>query len=166
VRQKRKLLLYLDGVLVAEDSTAAVYNVDTNIPLVLGAIHKGGLSPINEYMDGRIDEVRIWNRALSEFEIDTKKNCAIIAPETNLLGVYNLNETAGSSANDASGNINEGSLVGFPAWSNSTVAPLCVLDMNESVVDHLVVYPNPFQNEIFLKNAAPDSKFRIFFYGG
>ena len=161
VRSKQKLYLYLDGVLVAEDSTATIYNVDTDIPLVIGAIHKGGLSPINEFMDGKIDEVRIWDIARSESEINNNKDCAIISPESNLLAVYNLNENTLTTAFDSSGNSNNGNLVNGPIFISSAVAPICLVGREELYDKQALVYPNPFQSEIYVKDVLSNTNFKI-----
>lgn len=166
VRSGKKLYLYLDGVLVKEDSTSTVYNVDTNIPLVIGALHKGGMSAISEFMNGKIDEVRIWNTARSEFEINTHKNCAITSPEPNLIGLYNLNETSGTIAYDSSGNSNNGDLENGPLWIASTVAPICASTVRESKKNLINVHPNPFLFEIYIDNVLPNSAFKIYDIAG
>lgn len=161
VRSKHKLYLYLDGVLAAQDSTETIYNVDTDIPLVIGAIHKGGLSTINEFMDGKIDEVRIWNIARSESEIVDNKDCAIISPEPNLLAAYNLNENTLTTTYDSSGNSNNGNLIEGPILTSSPVAPTCMVGIEELNDNQALVYPNPFQSEIYVKDVLSNSKFKI-----
>ena len=166
VRSRMKLYLYLDGILVAEDSTTSIYNVDTDIPLAIGAIHKGGGSPINEFMDGKIDEVRIWNTARSGFEIDDNKDCAITSPEPDLLAVYNLNETTFTTAYDSSGNSNNGDLVNGPIWISSSVATICLVGLEEFDDNQMTIYPNPFQYEIYFNNTLSNSNFKIFNVSG
>lgn len=160
VRSEEKLYLYLDGVLVKEETTATTFDVDTDLPLVLGAIHKGSSYPTNEFIDGKIDEVRIWNTARTKEEINANKNCAITTSEPNLLAVYNLNETDFSTAYDLSGNSNNGNLINGPAWSNSTVALECITSSDEIFNTQNLVYPNPFQTEIFVKSNF--DQFKIF----
>ena len=85
------MYLYLDGVLVAQGSTPSVYNVNTNIPFCIGAMNKGGLSTNNYFLNGKIDEVRIWDASKSSVEINRIKDCAVISQEPNLMASYNLN---------------------------------------------------------------------------
>lgn len=125
VRTGSNLLLYLDGVLVATASTGFTYNTDTNIPLSIGAHNKGINGITADYLDGSMDEVRIWNVARTQGEISSNMNCAITSPEPNLMAVYNLNENSGTTAGDLSGNSNDGSFVGSPMWMCSPVAPIC-----------------------------------------
>ena len=51
-----------------------------------------------------VDEVRIWDSARSLAEIQATKDSQITAPQSGLLGVWNLNEGSGSSLTDHSGN--------------------------------------------------------------
>ena len=59
-----QLLLYLDGVLVATNASASGNITGYDNPLRLGI--NGGLT---EPMDGKMDDVRIYNRALNEMEV-------------------------------------------------------------------------------------------------
>ncbi len=72
-------------------------------------------SDLSEFMNGKIDDIRIYNRALSVTEIgdlyNLKNKCT--APSTNLIGHWKLDETSGSVINDSIG-VNNGT------WSDST----------------------------------------------
>jgi len=62
------LELYVNGKLVSNE-TAKFTSSNTNIPLAIGALHRASFGITSEIFDGLIDEVRIYNRALSESEI-------------------------------------------------------------------------------------------------
>ena len=149
VRSGIYMYLYLDGVLVASDSTATVYNVNTDMPLAIGVLHKGGLASNASHMNGKIDEVRIWSVARTQTEINDFKNCAITMPEAGLVAVYNFNEGTGLAAGDSSGYSNHGTLENGPLWTTSTVANQCFskIDDNSSSTK-VIIYPNPIK-EIF-----------------
>jgi len=73
-----------------------------------------------ENFNGRIDEVRFWDRALTQCEIQTFLNCEIPGTATNLLGNYHFNQGSPGLSNlpvttltDASGNSNHLSLSNF-----------------------------------------------------
>ncbi|MFT5778398.1 MAG: hypothetical protein ACI837_001354 [Crocinitomicaceae bacterium] len=154
VREQNTAYLYINGVLVAQESTGVVYNVDTNVPLTIGAMDKLGMFPVAEFMDGKIDEVRIWNVARTVDEIIANMDCAIASPQTNLLAVYNLNETSGILASDASGFNNAGGLISSPVWVASTVALACNVEITESQLEETLVVPNPFDSEISIENPS------------
>jgi len=81
-----------------------------------------------QYLDGEIDEVRIWNYARSAGEVAANMNLQLNGNESGLIGYWNFNEGSGQSAGDASGNGNPARLgsasssdSGDPQWVVSTV---------------------------------------------
>jgi hypothetical protein len=68
-----------------------------------------------EYWHGAIDELRIWNAALSENQINAVMAGQSPLPSA-LVGYWAFDEGSGSSAHDSSGRGNDGTLVGNPVW--------------------------------------------------
>jgi fibronectin type 3 domain-containing protein len=87
------LRLYVNGTQVATRSISG--SVQTNS----SPLRIGGNSPYGEYFNGRIDEVRVYNRALTQTEIQSDMNTPIgpadITPPTTPSG---LTATAASSS--------------------------------------------------------------------
>jgi len=123
---------YLDGALVDQRTSS-----NTPLPLfpsgLYGAI--GGqwfVGGVSEPTLGSLDEVRIWNRALCQEEIQARMNCEHGVYGSGLLASYHFNQGIASGNNagvntltDASGNSYDGSLINF-ALSGATsnwVAP-------------------------------------------
>ncbi len=82
-------------------------------------------SPAGKYFDGRIDDVRIWNTARTQAEIQTNLDVNLTGAETGLAGFWNFNEGTGISANDLTANTNHGTLTdgaatGTPLWAGYT----------------------------------------------
>lgn len=121
--------IYIDGVL---DSTKTIINPTPNsAEFAIGAIYIDKLN-IQDYFKGDIDEVRIWNQALTLSQLryvmnqelekaGTLVNGAVIPNTitkneievvnwTNLKAYYNMNSYIGTHLNDVSGNGNRGSL--------------------------------------------------------
>jgi len=78
------------------------------------------------YVDGLIDEVRIYNRALSAEEIQANMHRRLAGDEPNLVGYWDFDEGEGQIVYDLSGNGNDGHLgstpkpdVRDPAWVKS-----------------------------------------------
>ena len=67
-------IFYLDGVPKGNTSTSTVGNLDNNLPLFIAASRDVGGAPPNLYFGGLIDDVRIYNRALSATEITALYN--------------------------------------------------------------------------------------------
>lgn len=101
------LRLYINGELV--DSVSANGPVTYNsYGLGLGRWHSSN----GDYLSGSLDEVRIYNRALSEGEVRSLYNWA-----PGPVGYWDFNENTGTTANDRSGNGNTGTLTNSPTWS-------------------------------------------------
>jgi PKD repeat protein len=79
--------LFVNGTQVASRAQTG------NMPVSTGALRIGGNSVWGEYFQGRIDEVRIYNRALSAAEIQTDMTSL---PPTRLLGDPPTGTTAGT----------------------------------------------------------------------
>ncbi|MCP9234375.1 LamG-like jellyroll fold domain-containing protein [Lewinella sp. JB7] len=103
------LSLYINGV-EEDTSTGTVSLIDDNsVYAKLGA-----LSNNTRYLAGQMDEVRLWSRALAaEDVIDLYDDSFTNAPSAGecLDVYYQFEESLGSTATDASGNNNDGSLL-------------------------------------------------------
>ena len=84
--------IYVDGVLVKSSGTVTQNNVANAFNLLIGARGAAGASPFNGY----IDDVRVYNRALSASEVSNLYNSAVF---TRYFYVENVCRTNDSSAN-------------------------------------------------------------------
>ncbi len=109
--------LYVDGVQVAQSFTgtgaAAAFNYSNNVPLYIGSSACG-------FFPGSLDETRIWNVARTSYEIQQTYNCEIATTAPGLIvnlhynqGIGGGTNTAVTTANDVSGNNNNGTLNSF-----------------------------------------------------
>jgi hypothetical protein len=105
------LRFYLDGN--PDGSGSLVGTLDTNDePLFIGADFPGS----GEFWNGKIDEVRIWNEALSPAHVRASMHGSASPLSRALVGSWNLNEGSGTTAADRSRFSNHGSLIGSPSW--------------------------------------------------
>ena len=111
--------LYKDGALV--DSSAATGIILQNtLPLQLGKLDWG---TTGFYMTGRLDEIRLWDVALSQTEINSWMCTPIDLTHpnyNNLMGYWRLNDGQGTIAVDQTANGNNGTLMGSTQWQIST----------------------------------------------
>ncbi len=73
VRDGLTPIIYFDGVpipLSLSLSTDKPVDVDSNLPVTVGALSAVGSGGQRRFLDGNVDEVRIWNRALAKWEVD------------------------------------------------------------------------------------------------
>ncbi|MEI6684323.1 MAG: LamG-like jellyroll fold domain-containing protein, partial [Bacteroidota bacterium] len=75
-------------------------------------------STLSEYFKGGIDEIQIWNRALTACEIGATYNMSLTGAEQNLVHYYNFNQSSGSSLTDLV-SANNGTLYNSPVWTLS-----------------------------------------------
>ena len=104
-----KLTLYVDGM---PDATATFSGTINQSDY---AVHIGGNAQrAGREFDGSIDEVRIWNSALSQAQVQANMHQRLSGSEGNLLAYYNFEQ---GNANDLSGNAHHGTLAGNPSVS-------------------------------------------------
>lgn len=113
------LRLYKNGVIVA---------TNTSVPAFTGgnSARIGSYSPANHF-SGRMDEVRIWNRALCQGEIQNNMNAEIATTANGLIANYHFNQGVASGTNtgittltDVSGSSNTGTLTNFALSGTSS----------------------------------------------
>lgn len=106
------LKLYKDGILIDSNNNVPAPNNGNDI-------HIGSFNDASNLFNGSIDEVRIWNVARTEEQINGSKNCELQASQLGLVAYYNLNQgidsgnnTSETTAIDATGT-NNGTLTNF-----------------------------------------------------
>ena len=92
--------------------------------LVFGDSPEGG----PEAFHGNLDDISLWNIALTQEEIQNIMYTPLSGNETGLVGYWNFNEGTGITAYDATSNANDGTITGA-TWSTD-VPPSTILDLN------------------------------------
>ncbi len=114
--------LIVDGVMQASGSSTASNTVENFVQYVrIGAQGVIGVDPApTEYFNGMIDDVRVWNRALTPADLASSQNCQLSGNEPGLIAYYNFNQGfVGANNNtestllDRTGNGRNGSLTNF-----------------------------------------------------
>lgn len=117
--------LYVDGELKASRAWTGTPGASTTTqPLIIGHY-----PPLNDgFFPGDIDEVRIWNRALMQTELQRDLRASLKGDEPNLIGYYRLDEGTGSVAHDSSNSAAHGALQNSPRWLASD-APIDTINL-------------------------------------
>jgi len=119
----RLRVLYRDGLVVASNTSAVVYQGTGTITL--------GRSPgAGTWFGGDLSEVRLWSAALSAADISSGMNFGMTGVEPGLLASWRLNDGSGLTADDASTNANHGTLVNAPAWVTPDLQPIDVTGLS------------------------------------
>lgn len=159
------LRLYLDGNLEASVAIGnrTLRNSDNRLRVGSGNI-------ASEFFNGDIDEVRVWDVALSVTDILATKDCELDNTQTNVVVYYKFNQgfdlvnnTAITTVTDDSGNGNNGTLTNFALtgavsnWASGsavTTGNTCplVLSSDNFAQSSLMVYPNPTKGFINIQS--------------
>ncbi len=102
---------YLDGKSDGEGVVVGPLNPNDQ-PLNIGVDFPGG----DEYQNGMIDEVKIWNAPLKETHIFAAMHGSATPYATSLVGYWRFNEGEGTIASDKSLFRNDGQLMNGPTW--------------------------------------------------
>ncbi len=106
--------IYYNGVI--QPSSSKAWNGD----LVFTAPWSiGRQADLSRFFKGKIDEVRVWNRALSQDEIRDGMCRQFSGTEQGLIGYWRMNEGTGASTADATANGSTGTLMNGTAWVES-----------------------------------------------
>jgi hypothetical protein len=168
------LKLYVNGVNVGTTSTPSYTLPTSTAPIIMGNNGYG------EIFQGKIDEVRVWNRALPQAEIQNNMNCELGSGQTGLVAYYKFNQGIDNASNttittltDSSGNTNTGTLSGFTLigttsnWTGTggvTTGNTCSTYLNVNDFEFsskLSVYPNP-SSDVFSINSDTNGKIVVY----
>jgi|GEM_PF-5128945 len=107
--------IYINGALVSTKSIGQPIPTN-NFPMGVGG--DPGFPSFN--FRGALDEVRVWNKVLTQAEIQANMNCEIQTTSDCLVANYHFNQGVAGQDNtnettltDASGNGNDGTLIGY-----------------------------------------------------
>jgi PKD repeat protein len=108
-------LFYINGVLSGTSARPGPLHSTPGSPFYLGI--QGSVCQCNLFK-GLLSEVRLWNtvRTASQIQVDMNYSSG---SHPGLVAYYHLDEGSGSTANDASGNGNTGTLENNPYWDVS-----------------------------------------------
>ncbi|MDA2936242.1 DUF2341 domain-containing protein [Patescibacteria group bacterium AH-259-L05] len=105
----KKTYMYRDGVVDGTNDWSGITMGDINPSATL---HIGQANYVTEMFNGTLDEVRVYNRALSAQEVSLLYTWA-----PGPVGYWKMDEGTGTTTADASGNGNTGTLTNGPTWT-------------------------------------------------
>ncbi|MCW3103444.1 MAG: hypothetical protein JWO09_1884 [Bacteroidetes bacterium] len=119
--------VYYNGVLTGSTFVSGTFPTTTN------EVRIGANFP-NESFDGKIDNLRIWNVAKTEAEINNDRSLCLTGAEPNLVALYNFDNITGGIVEDGTAYNRDGTFVGAPAITSGTlVCSACSLQMSGTV---------------------------------
>ncbi|MGB4834083.1 MAG: LamG domain-containing protein, partial [Candidatus Moraniibacteriota bacterium] len=145
------IIIYINGIPQSgtwTSGTGSAAPSQTNEALWIGASNYSTGESVDEEFTGSIDEVRLYNRALSAGEVKSlfdlgasdKVNTAATQPggaglASGLAGYWKLDENTGTSAGDASTNGNSGTLTNGPTWTTGRIGSAVTFDGTNDYIE-------------------------------
>ena len=123
--------LYRDGAIVDESPFTGVIFTHSS-PFEIGRYAGGlGTGPSGgNLFEGEIDDVHLWDRALSAEEVGAYHTCNPVGDEADLLAYWALNEGAGVSILDRTANANHGSISSELTWEDTESEASCACGLS------------------------------------
>jgi Concanavalin A-like lectin/glucanases superfamily/Secretion system C-terminal sorting domain len=112
VKSGGNLLIYKDGILANTGTDIVIGSTTNNYNL-----HFGARGTTANFLNGSLDEVRIWNTTLTPAQIRDRMCRKITSTDAlypNLVAYYNFDEGTGTTVFDATANNNNGALTNSP----------------------------------------------------
>jgi hypothetical protein len=106
--------LLLDGTQIASEVSTFLPNQNI-FQVSVGANYREDQNVMDYFFNGQIDEIRIWNIARTETEIQQSMYNTLNGNETGLVGYWRLDEGEGQVAYDSTSNHNDGQLGSSPS---------------------------------------------------
>ncbi|CAD0003792.1 LamG-like jellyroll fold domain-containing protein [Flavobacterium chungangense] len=156
------MILYKNGIEIDQN---------TNVfPFIGSATRIGAFDAGQNLFNGAIEEARIWNKVLTQAEIQNNMNCELAGAQSGLVAYYKFNQgfegadnSVVNTLSDSSGNGNNGTLIGFDLSADSsnwiggsiiqtgnTCTTLAVGNHDLDFSSSLKVYPNPSSSAFFI----------------
>ena len=102
-----QIYIYINGILDASATSSII-----SLSHIQNCNLKIGSAPASSFFPGKIENVHLWNTALSQIEIQQYMNCPPTGNEAGLVGYWNFEEGSGTTAYDQTTNGNDGTING------------------------------------------------------
>ncbi|WP_428656082.1 LamG domain-containing protein [Runella sp.] len=114
------ITFYINGMNAG--TASSVGHHQDNLPLNIGRQQPTACQC--NHFNGTMDELRIWNVARTQTEIENNIYNSVAGNSTGLVAYYKFDEASGTTVTDATGNGNTGTLVNSPSRQIPSSSPL------------------------------------------
>lgn len=132
--------IYVDGVLGESKSLHADFqskSLENNFDVLVGAGYSnsdGSASVPSFFMNGEMDDLRFYNKALSLDEIKADMDATVDGTTDGLVAAYDFTDISGVEVPDISGHGHTGTLVNFPNYSTLYTVTIAAPDPEQGTL--------------------------------
>ena len=153
--------IYVDGVMENSNNYGPGNSLVNVHNLFIGHIFSSSFA-----YNGKLRDVTIWNKALTDSAISANENHCFSGSEANIVGHFLLNENDTTTIDYSSTAINGTYQNGTPVFVTdstscndslqmSQIVNLFLVGVNELSTNDLSIYPNPVSSQLRINNANP-----------
>ena len=99
--------MFVDGIVVYDTTLSGTIINESSSVIIAGFLNGPG-NVQGGYLDGKMDNLSLWNVGLTDLDIQNYMNCPPTGSEEGLVGYWNFEEGRGNEALDLSPNENNG----------------------------------------------------------
>ena len=132
--------IYVDGVLGESKSLHADFqskSLENNFDVLVGAGYSnsdGSASVPSFFMNGEMDDLRFYNKALTLDEIKADMDATVDGTTDGLVAAYDFTDISGAEVPDISGHGHTGTLVNFPNYSTLYTVTIAAPDPEQGTL--------------------------------
>lgn len=132
--------IYVDGVLGESKSLHADFqskSLENNFDVLVGAGYSnsdGSASVPSFFMNGEMDDLRFYNKALTLDEIKADMDATVDGTTDGLVAAYDFTDISGVEVSDISGHGHTGTLVNFPNYSTLYTVTIAAPDPEQGTL--------------------------------
>lgn len=122
-RANNSVTLYKDGIKglgVTNNPDMNSWSVVNDNDVYLGCGYNGPGKTTENYMNGKLANVRFWSKALTQTEVEADMNKTVDETTEDLIAAYDFKNISGVTVPDLSGNGHDGTLYGFAPVGGET----------------------------------------------
>lgn len=153
------VIFYIDGQLDSQQAYGVTFSSTGSYTI--------GSRNANEFFQGNIDEIRVWNVILTQQQIQAGMCSNLSGSETGLISYYKFDETTGSVLNDFTSNANNGTLTNMDPVSSWTLSevPCPASGIKTGTADMDFSFsPNPFSSSAKITLPAKTKNLSLIIY--
>ncbi|MFM6024769.1 MAG: Calx-beta domain-containing protein, partial [Dolichospermum sp.] len=122
--------VYVNGIQFGYIDMSTYNNILAPSSLSLGRGYNN-----SRFLNGKLDDVRIWNKARTQAEIQADFNRELTGNESGLVGYWNFNSVNGNTVPDLSSNHNDGTLVGAQSTTGFGAIAGTIPIINDNLIE-------------------------------